>query len=106
MPNDVGDEDRSAIEADAGEQLVEELPGGTHEGLALEVLVVARRLAEKEDARLGAAVAGDRLSRAPVERARRAGADLVGNEPKIGRGVVQRADYAADEGFRGAFLAR
>ena len=106
MPDDVGDEDSSPIEPDAGEQLVEELPGGTHEGLALKVLVVARRLAEKEDPRLSAAVAGDRLSRAPMERARRAGADLVGNEPKIGRGVVQRADYAADEGFRGAFLAR
>jgi hypothetical protein len=41
-----------------------------------------------------------------VERARGAGADLVGNEPKIGRGVVQPADYAAGDGLRGAFRAR
>jgi hypothetical protein len=41
-----------------------------------------------------------------VERTCGAGADLVGDEPKIGRGVVQRADYAAGEGFRAAFRAR
>jgi hypothetical protein len=41
-----------------------------------------------------------------MERARGAGADLVGDEPEIGRSVVQRADYAAGTGFRGAFRAR
>ena len=106
MPDDVGNEDRSPVEADAGEELVQELARGTHKRLSLQVLVVARRLAEKEDSRVGAAVSGDRLPRAPVERARRAGADLVGYEPKVGRGVVQRADYEAGEGLRGAFRAR
>ena len=106
MPDDVGDEDRSPIEADARQKLVEELPGGAHKGLALEVFVVARCLPKKEDPGVGAAVSGDRLARAPMERARSAGADLVGDEPEIGRGVVQRADYAAGDGFRGAFRAR
>jgi hypothetical protein len=41
-----------------------------------------------------------------MERARGAGANLVGDDAKIGRGVVQRADYEGDEGFRGAFRAR
>ena len=106
MPDHVGDEDRSPVEPDAGQKLVQELPGGAHERLALEVLVVARRLAEKEDPRIGAAVAGDRLPRAPMERARGAGANLVGDKPKVSRGVVQRADYAAAEGLRGALRAR
>ena len=106
MANDVRDEHLPAVQPDPGEELVEELTGRAHERLALEVLVVARRLAEKEDARVGAAVAGDRLPRATVQRARGAGADLVGDKPKVGRGVVQRADYAAGEGFRGAFRAR
>jgi hypothetical protein len=41
-----------------------------------------------------------------MERARGAGADLVGDEPEVGGGVVQRADYAAGEGLRGALRAR
>lgn len=106
MTNDIGDEDLPPVEADAGEELVEELAGGADKRLALEILVVTGCLAEKQDARLGAAVTGDRLSRAPMQRARRAGADLVGDEPKIDRGLVQRGDYAAAEGFRGAFRAR
>src|SRR5438128_1409455 len=53
------------------------------ERLALEVLVVARRLAEEEDSRIRAAVTGDRLSRAPMQRTRGAGADLVGDEPEV-----------------------
>ena len=106
MANDVRDEYLPAVQPNPGEELVEELPGRAHERLALEVLVIARRLAEKEDPRVRAAVAGDRLPRAPVERARGAGADLVGDKPKVGRGVVQRADYAAAEGLRGALRAR
>ena len=106
MANDVGDKDRSPVESDAGEKLIEELPGGADEGLALEVLVVPRSFAEEQDPRVSAAVARDRLPRAPMERTCRAGADLVGDEPKIGRGFVQRADYAVGEGFRGAFRAR
>ena len=106
MSDHVGDEHRSSIEPDAGEKLVEELPGSTHKGLALEVLVVARRLAEKEDPGISAAVSGDRLSRAPMERTRGAGADLIGDEPKFGRDVVQRADYGAGAGLRGALRAR
>jgi hypothetical protein len=106
VTDDVGDEHSPPVEPDSGEELVEKLPGRTHKGFPLKILVVAGCLAEKEDPRVGAAVSGDRLPRAPVKRARGAGADLVGNEPKIDRGVVQRADYAAGDGLRGAFRAR
>src|SRR5438128_1124935 len=68
---------------EVGVERVEELTGRAHERLALEVLVVARRLAEEEDSRIRAAVTGDRLSRAPMERTRGAGADLVGDEPEV-----------------------
>jgi len=83
MANDVRDEHRSPIEPDAGKELVEELPGGANEWLSLKVLVVTRRLAQEEDPGIGASVAGDRLPRAPMERACGAGADLVGDEPEV-----------------------
>jgi hypothetical protein len=41
-----------------------------------------------------------------VQRAGGAGADFVGDQPKVGRGVVQRGDYAAGAGLSGAFRAR
>jgi len=106
VADDVGDEDLPPVEPDAGEELVQKLAGGADEGLALKILVIAGGLAEEEDARVTASVAGDRLARAPMERARGAGADLVGDEPEIDRGVVQRCDYAAGEGLRGALRAR
>ena len=106
MANDVRDEHRSPIEPDAGKELVEELACGADERLALEVLVIAGRFTEEEDPGVSTAVSGDCLPCAAMQRARGASADLVGDEPEIGRGVVQRADYAAGEGFRGAFRAR
>ena len=74
----VGDEHLAPVEPDAGEELVEELPGGTDERPPLNVLVVAGRLAEEEDAGFAAALPRHGLPGAAVERARRAGLDLGG----------------------------
>src|SRR6267143_60083 len=82
VPDDVGDEDLRAIEPDAGEELVEELPGGADEGTALHVLVVARCLAEEEDARFAASLTVDGRPRAAVEGTGGAGADLRGQRPE------------------------
>jgi len=49
VPDHIGDEDGPPVEPDAGEKLVEELPGGADKRLALEVLVITGGLAEKED---------------------------------------------------------
>src|SRR6266550_399068 len=107
MSDDVGDEDLSTIEPDAGKQLVQKLPSRSDEGLPLQVLVVARGFAEEEDARLGRTVSRDCLPRAAVERAGGAGADLVGDELEVRvRGVLHRADYAVAGGVIGAFRAR
>src|SRR5258708_2518195 len=97
VAHDVRDEDLAAVQADAGEQLVEEMAGGADERAALDVLVVAGGLAEEEDAGLGAALARDGLFRAPVERAGRAGADLVGES---GEGVLHLVDYRGPGAFR------
>jgi len=107
VAHDIGDENLAAVEPNAGEELVEELAGGADERLPLEVFVVPRRLAQEEDAGVRRAIPGDGLARAPVERAGCAGADLVGDLPQLReRGVLHRGDYAAAEGFRGAFRAR
>jgi len=78
VAHDVGDEDLAAVQADAGKQLVEELARGADERPALDVLVVSGRLAEEQDPRLRAALAGNGLLRAAVERACGAGSDLIG----------------------------
>ena len=91
VANHVRDEDFPAVETDAGEELVEELPCRPHERLALHVLVVAGRLAEEEEARFARPVAGDRLTCAPVERARSARPDLGRDGAQIsGHRVVHR----------------
>ncbi len=66
---DVGDEDVVAREADALEHLAEELPGGPDERDALEVLVVAGRLADEHHVGVGVAVAHDDLGAPLAERA-------------------------------------
>src|SRR5437867_68269 len=107
VPNHVGDEDLAAVEPDAREELVEELPRGAHEGLSLHVLVVARRLAEEEDPGVPGAIPGYRLARASMQRAGGTRADLIGDQPeRRERGVLHRGDYAAAAGFRGACRAR
>src|SRR5438874_1849489 len=58
VTHDVRDEDLAAVEADAREQLIEHLARGADERPALNVLVVAGRLAEEEDPGFGAALAG------------------------------------------------
>ena len=62
------------------EELIQELTGRADEGPALQILVIARGLAEEEDARLAAAAAGDGLARASVERAGDAGTDPGGDQ--------------------------
>src|SRR3984893_1434648 len=52
---DVRDEDVATREADAAKQLLEQLAGGADEGLALQVLVLAGRLADDHDPRGGRA---------------------------------------------------
>src|SRR5712691_380382 len=106
----VGDEDAAAVEADAREKLIEELAGRTDEGLSLQILVVAGRLAEEEDPGLARTVAWNGLPRAPMERAGGARADLGGDEPESGpRCVLHGADYGPRDpvfGPAGALRAR
>ena len=107
VSHDVGDEDFSTIEADAGEELVQKLPRRADEWLPLEVFVVARGFAQEEDPRLARAVSRDRLTSAAVQRACGACADLVGDKLEVRvRSVLHRADYAVAGGVRGAFRAR
>jgi hypothetical protein len=80
MLEDVRHEDVAAIEPDLGEQLVEQLPGASHERDPLLVLVEARRLADEHQVGIGVPVpehqiggairqrAGAALSQAPIER--------------------------------------
>src|SRR5687767_13088920 len=93
VPDDVRDEDLVAVEPDPGQKLVEELASGADERFALDVLVVARRLAEEEDPGLGAAVARHRLAGPLVERTTGAGADL-------GRESLESVGHAAIIGVR------
>ena len=97
VPHDVRDEDLAAVEADPAEELIEKLARGAHERATLDVLVVSGRLAEEEDPRLGAPLAGNGLASAPVERAGRAGPHLIGQR---GERVVHVVDYRVAGAFR------
>src|SRR5213075_1851966 len=57
------------VEADLRERLVEDAPGGPHEGMALLVFLVAGLLAHQHDPRSRAAFAEDRLGGVFPERA-------------------------------------
>src|SRR5690242_11641331 len=67
--DDVRDVDLAAVDARVLEGLVEKLPGRADERLALEVLLVARLLADEENLGLRGALAEDRLRPGLVERA-------------------------------------
>ena len=98
MANDIRDKDLPPVEANAGQELVQKLAGGADEGLALQILVIARGLAKEEDAGVGAPVAGDRLARAPMERARGAGANLSRDQLEVRpRRILHGADYGPRE---------
>ena len=56
-------------EPDRGEHAVEQLAGAADEGLALQVLVAARRLADQHDARGDAAAGEAQALRRALERA-------------------------------------
>ena len=83
VPDDVGDEDLAPIEADVQQELVEQLPGGSHEGPSLEILVVPGRFAQEEDPGLGAPLARHGLPCAPVKGTGRARPDLVGEHAQF-----------------------
>src|SRR6266511_482547 len=110
VPHDVRDEDLRAVEADDGEELVEEVPGRAHEGAALLVLVEAGRLAEEEDPALGAPLARYGPLRGPPEGAGPAlahltgdGGERFGHSPVIIRATSLGSGHAHPAG---AFRAR
>ena len=81
---DVRDEDVRARQADAAEELVEELPGLTHERDALLVLVESRCLADEHELRARAPGAEDDL-RTPLRKgAAGAARGLLGVRSKCG----------------------
>src|SRR3546814_4120477 len=67
--SDLGDIDPPAVEADGRQHAVEQLPGGTDEGLALAVLLAARRLADDHDAGFRVAVVEAEIGRRRLQRA-------------------------------------
>ena len=71
----VGDVDMLLAEPDRVQHAVEQLPGASDEGLAAEVLVAARRLADQHDARLVAAALEAQALRRALERAALEGGD-------------------------------
>ena len=81
---DVRDEDVRAREPDAAEELVEELPGLTHERHALLVLVESRRLADEHEVGVRAPGAEDDLRAALREGATGAARGLLGVRSKCG----------------------
>src|SRR5437867_3666154 len=76
-------------------------------GLARPAMDARDRFAWEEDPGVPGAIPGYRLARASMQRAGGTRADLIGDQPeRRERGVLHRGDYAAAEGFRGAFRAR
>src|SRR3546814_865511 len=65
----VGDVDLAAVEADGRQHAIEKLAGGTDEGLALAVLLAARRLADDHEAGFGVAVVEAEVGRRGLQRA-------------------------------------
>jgi hypothetical protein len=65
--DDVGDEDRLAIQSNCRQQLVEELSRRANERTSLLVLAIARRLADEHYLGVGAALARHRILRANVQ---------------------------------------
>jgi hypothetical protein len=72
----VGDVDVGAAQADARQQGVEQLPGGTDERLPLAVFVEARRLSDDQDVGRTGPNPGNGLGSRGMEPALGAGADL------------------------------
>src|SRR2546425_2787084 len=97
VAHDVRDEDLAAVQADARQQLIQQLAGRADERAALDVLVVARGLPEEQDPGFRAALAWDGLTRAAVERAGRAGSDLAGERDQ---GLFHVSDYRLARAFR------
>src|SRR5262245_56812651 len=58
----IGDKDLGAVEASFRERPIKHPPGGTDEGAALQILVVAMLLADEHEERRGRSLAGNDLS--------------------------------------------
>src|SRR5204862_2073581 len=67
--DDVRDVDLAPVDPCVLERLVEKLPGRPHEGLALQVLLVAGLLADEDDLGLRGALAEDGMRPGLVQRA-------------------------------------
>ena len=67
MFDDVGDVHLRAVDLDLLERLVEQLPGRADEGMALDVLAVARLLADEDHVGVSTTLAEDRLRAALPE---------------------------------------
>ena len=63
------------LEADAAQQLLQELAGGAHKRPPLLVFVVARRFSDEHELRVNGAFAGDGASPLRAQRAGMTGAD-------------------------------
>ena len=63
----VGDVHRVAVDAGGSERLVENAPRRSDEGVPCEILCISRLFADEDDARVGRALAENRLRRIPVE---------------------------------------
>jgi len=73
--HDVTDEDLLARQADPGQELLQETPGGSHERLALFVLMKPRPFADEHDGGVDRSLAGDRQFARLMEAAIGATAD-------------------------------
>ena len=91
----VGEVDFSAVDTRFGERAVEELSGGSDEGMTLAVFGVAGLFADDDDVGIGRAFAEGGLRRAFVKRARGAGG-----------GGAQRGEIARDRRLGGMPVAR
>jgi hypothetical protein len=81
----VGEVDVVALDATIGERLIQHMPGGANERMALLVLLVAGLLADEEERRVQAALAEHDLRRAFIQRAPRARPGIRGQPPRVRR---------------------
>ena len=87
---DVGDEHRFARQADGQQHGVEQLPGAAHEGLALAVLLGARRFADDQPLGTGVADAEHGLRARLAQLAGRTGRDALAQRTPVDAGLERR----------------
>ena len=98
---DVGDVDvLAALHSERRQHVVEELPGLSDEGLALRVLLGARRLADEQPFGADVAHAGHRLLAGAREAAGDAGIDVRGEVAPVERGDAHDARFGSAPALR------